>query len=44
MRYNNAKKLYENNLAKPSCAEKAPCTTVFMIIEELQKYLDISLC
>lgn len=42
--YNNARKLYEDNIAKPSCAEKAPCTTVFMFIDELEEYLGISLC
>jgi hypothetical protein len=42
--YNNAKKLYKNNLDKPSCAEKAPCTTVFKFIEELEEYLGVSLC
>lgn len=42
--YNNAKKLYKNNLDKPSYADKAPCTTVFTFIDELEEYLDIKLC
>lgn len=42
--YNNAKKLYKNNLDKPSYADKAPCTTIFKFIEDLEEYLGISLC
>lgn len=40
----NAKILHKNSQDISSYADKAPCTTVFMFIEELEKYLEVSLC
>ena len=39
----NAKKLYCQFEDEPSFAKSAPCTTVFVLIEELEKYLGIKL-
>jgi len=39
----HAKKLFNESVDEKSYALRSPCTTVFMIIEELEAYLDIKL-
>lgn len=39
----NANKLYCESQHITSYADRAPCTTVFMLIEEIEKYTGIKL-
>ena len=40
----NSKQLFDNSKGKNSPADRAPCTTVFQLIEEIEEYIGMKLC